>query len=536
MKRSVRVYRDWQQGSSGSADPAATEYNSENAQVYENGTLGPRPGWKTLTQSGTPGMDQAADGLTGLQWYSQTDADEFLAVLVYDNTAGAFAFDTISDSGLWTNSLRAVADIAQSGTGSHPLNYDDFKKVPTFNDGSIVTTLGPYHLIAGTNTIGTVNAITTADGDARASTINRERAYYYGIISKPGRVYYSDAADYLTVGATSFFETNAYSAEWAGAPIGMWSVKNSLLIACKDNRWLVLTGASPDNGTLKELGRDVVPVHATPVVVDNTVWFLSPTGQGVVAAAPGFVETQQLSHLSPLAYPGSTELRPSNNFMPQTAAGDDVNGFLFLPGRKLSDDATLSAVERVNGVFNLSRWAHNGTVGDLVFSAGRPNEMYCAVDNTTDYDLYTRNYTLNRPANSGDSKSVSLANEAGTASGMDVVVDLGEVVAGQGKIVRPTKVVLDLDYWKGGNYSAPELAVDATVFGTEATTPEDAMTQQTVTTTGWADSSGDAPYKRRVSVALPNLQFGTRFSVRLTYDNLALDSVQVYYDEQEDPR
>lgn len=536
MKQSVRVYRDWKQGSSGSADPAATEYNSENAQVYENGTLGPRPGWKTITQSGSSGMSEAADGLVNLQWYSETDAAEFLAVLVFDASAGAHAFDTISTAGAWTGSLRAVADIAQSGTGSHPLTYDDVKKVAAATDGSIVTTLGPYHLIATSSSIGTVNAITTTDGDARASTINRERAYYYGIISKPGRVYYSDAADYLTVGATSFFDTNAYSSEWAGAPIGMWSVKNSLLIACKDNRWLVLTGASPDNGTLKELGKDVVPVHATPSVVDNTVWFLSPTGHGVVAASPGFVETQQLAHLSPLAYPGSTELRPNNDFMPQTSAGDDVNGFLFLPGRKLSNSQTLSAVERVNDVFNLSRWEHSGTVQDIVFSNGRPNEMYCAVDNDTNYDLYSRNYTLNRPANSGDGKSVSLANEAGTASGMDVVVDLGEMVAGQGKIVRPTKVVLDLDYWKGGNYSAPELAVDATVFGTEAATPEDAMAQQTVTTTGWTDSSGDAPYKRRVSVALPNLQFGTRFSVRLTYDNLALDSVQVYYDEQEDPR
>jgi hypothetical protein len=62
------------------------------------------------------------------------------------------------------------------------------------------------------------------------------------------------------------------------------------------------------------------------------------------------------------------------------------------------------------------------------------------------------------------------------------------------------------------------------------------MAQQTVTTSGWTDTVGDAPYKRRVAVALPNLQFGTRFRIRLTFDNVAIDTVQVYYDEQDDIR
>ncbi len=400
----------------------------------------------------------------------------------------------------------------------------------------MLTTLGPYLLFADGSSPGSLTAITTADGDARIVVVNRERAYYFGISAAPGRIYYSNAADFSTVGATSSFDTNADKDAYAGAPVDAWSVKNALLIACKDNRWLVLTGASPDNGSLKELGKDVVPVTGTAALVDNQVFFLSPTGHGVVVATPGFVEAEALRYLSPLAYPGSTEGRPTNSFMPQPAVGDDVNGFLFLPGRKLSDDDQIVAVERTNGTWNLSRWDTDTAPEDIVFSRGRPNEMYCAADLGSDWDFYSRNHTLNRPANSGDSKSVALGSEANTASGSDVVVDLGETLAGDGMIARPVKVVIDLDYWKGGNYSDPELAIDATVLGTMADTPEDEMAQQTVDVSSWTNSSGDAPLKRRVAVALPNLQFGTRFRIRLTYDNLALDTVQVYYDEQDDPR
>lgn len=536
----ARTYNKWRQGSSAAGDPAATEYNSENAQVYENGTLGPRPGWREIsTSAGTRVHDPSADTLRGVLWYQDTSANEALALLFVDGST--YKFDVMP---LSTNTWAAgqvLSNIPSSGGPGQlsPTHYDDTPPVIRTFDGSIMSALGPHLLFATSSSIGTVSAITTADGNARVVVVNRERAYYFGILNAPGRIYYSDAADFSTIGATSSFDVNADKDSWGGAPVGAWSVKNALLIACKDNRWLVLTGASPENGSLKELGKDPVPVQGSGAVVDNQVWFLSPTGHGVVVATPGFVEAEQLSYLSPLAYPGSTESRPNNDFMPQVSVGDDVNGSLYLPGRKTYDDDQIVAVERVNGVFNLSRWDTSTAPEDIEFSRGRPNEMYCTADLGSTWSHYSRNHTLNRPANSGDSKSVSLANEANTASGTDVVVDLGEITAPSGKIVRPVKVVLDLDYWKGGNYSAPELAVDATVMGTtfdDGTAPEDTMAQQTITTSGWADSPGDAPHKRRVAVALPNLQFGTRFRIRLTYDNLALDEVQVYYDEQEDPR
>jgi hypothetical protein len=534
----VRTFKEWRQGSSGSADPATMEYNSENAQVYENGTLGPRPGWKDFAIStGGRVSDPSADTPMALQWYRDTDDAEGLLIGFSDaSSSNDFTYDIVPLA-TGTMASGAVVDAEHGYTAKfQPPEWDDGTHWSTWNDGFSLTALGPYLAVAGSGTPGTFAASGVPPIRVQ-STVYRDRTYAYSINSVPGRIYYSDAADYTTFQTASFFDVNAASASENGAVTGMWAVKNALMIARKDNRWMVLTGSSPENGTLRELGRDMVPDYNSAVVLDNQLFFLNPTGKGVCVATPSFVETTALEYLSPTAYPSSTQIRPNTAFQPQEAISDETSRTFFMPGRNNSDDTTIVAVERVNDVFNLSRWLHNtAAVQDVFFTAGRPGEMYALVDQGTTWQIYSRNVTLNRPANSGDGLSVALTNDNGVSAGTEVIVDLGETVAGEGDIVRPVKVVIDLDYWKGGNYSAPELKIDATVLGTESTVPEDSITSQTVTTSGWNDTSGNLPYKRRVAVALPATQFGTRFRIRVTYDNLALDTVQVYYDEQDDPR
>lgn len=533
MRQGARTFNKWRQGSSASGDPDVTEYNSENAQVYENGTLGPRPGWREITPSGGSRTSaESTDPARGLMWYQESDGDEHLMVIFRDTSDGnSWKFDTFDLATETWSTGQTLADVASGAFSLYPNDYPFSALLTALFDGSILSAIGPHILLADASSPGTVAAVTTADGDAREVTVNRERAYYWGIASTPGRVYFSEAADYANIGAANSFDVNADKDSYAGAPIGMWSVKNALLIAMKDNRWATLTGASPENGSFKELGRDVVPVHGTATVVDNQVFFLSPTGAGVVIATPGFVEAESLRYLSPLAHPGGTEDRPSNDFWPKHSVGDDTNGFLFLPGLLGSDLDQLLAVERTNGVFNLSRWDMGPDVTDVVFSRGRPNEMYAVLDFGTDWDFYSRNHTLNRPGNSADSKSRSLTDE-----GSSVVVDLGEIVASQGMRVRPTKVVIDAQYWKGGSYDDPSIAVDCTILGTEGGSPEDVLPQASPATTSWGNSTGNEPSQRRISIPLPQGQFGTRFRTRLTFDNLALDAVEVQYEETEDAR
>ncbi len=535
-----RTYSDWRQGSSGTLDPARTEYNSVNAQIYENGTLGVRPGWKLYSLTdGTKVFVDTTDQIRSLVWYRESDADERLA-LVFDD-AGTQKYDVLNlDTTTWASggSVDNTADTTF-------IDDDEFRdpwKIPTWNDGFILTSIGAYLSIANSTTIGTPTSINTADGYAAAASIYRERAYYWGFAGKPGRVYYSDAGDYTTVGATSFFDVNIAVSTYAGAVTGMWAIKNALVIVRKDHRWLVLTGTSPENGSLREMGHDVTPDFNTATVVDNQLYFLSPTAQGVIVATPSFVDSQELGFLAVKAIPASTAKRPDVGFTPHPAVGDEVTRSLFLPGSdSYSSSNVIHAVERVNDVFNLSRW-----ISDMqdacYFTNGLSGVMWCVLDRSDNtWGFYSRDYTLNRPGKSDDTRSVALTLEpAAGADGDRAVVDLGEQRAAQGTVIRPTKVILDIDYWKGGNYSDPILKIDATIFGTGLTndaTPEDTLTQEVQDMVAvWGDTPGDLPYKRRVAVVLPHGQFGTRFRIRVTYDNIALDVVDVYYEEQNDTR
>ncbi len=553
----VRTFAKWREGSSAAGNEGMGEYNSYNAQVYENGTLGPRPGWKEWTVA-SASYSEALDTVYGMTIAFPEDDVPHLVVHYYDATtslaheAEPFSLDEATQTATGTGGSpftltgMSVGEFSQGKLNSS--NFLDRGKPPTRGDGLTITIAGFVTFVNGT-TVET--PIKPTNLSVSGAVPYRERMYYYAEDAFPGRIYYSFPANYVNwddgtaggaadwSGNTAYFEISPEPSNYPGAAVDMWAIKNALLIAAKGGKWYVLTGASPDVGSLRELGRDVVPEPNTGVVVDNELYFLNPNGQGVVVATPSFVESRQYRYLAPTAYPGHDYTRPDSAFQPLHAVGDDQTGSLFLPGRLGTAGTDIMAAERVNDVWNLSRWTKDDeTPEDIVFTVGRPNEIYAKVMEAADWPLYSRNFTLNRPANSGDSLSKALGSEDGDSSNTsnEVVVELGETVAGEGMVVRPTKVVLDIDYWKGGNYSAPELKIDATIHGTEAATSEDALTQQTVTTTSWGNTTGDLPNHRRVAVALPQGQWGTRFDITITYDNLALDIVQVYYDEQRDPR
>ena len=610
MGQKVRSFNKWSQGSSASMDPALGEYNSKNAQVYENGTLGPRPGWKELAQSNQTHV--FTDTPAGVTWYVGSDEVPHIFVTYWDSSAAAGRqAELITTTGAWTNDILSLH--FNNTNNLAPKRYPDTWKMQTDFDGIKVITSGGGIYLAGAANVGTgvwpvpaaaevtvdtsstvfevddisyfaagdtiyiydyegtyryskiIDSIDVAakeititvagasiivgdliqttnsindDGWPRAATIYRERAYYWGYSAAPGRVYYSEPADYSRVPILNFFDVSIAASEaGVGVITSMFAVKNALMIGREDNRWMVLTGTSPENGTLRELGTDPVPDWQTGAIVDNAVYYLNPAGQGVGIATPSAIETKELSYMSPTAYPDSTELRPDPLFMPAKGVGDDVTGNLFLPGRTVGDNNTIMAVERANDVFNLSVWEHDTTDADnIFFTGGWPGELWAIMDDGAEFRSYSRNVTLNRPARSADTLSLALSVEDGVTTGEGAVVRLGETVAGEGKIIRPTKVVVDLDYWKGGTYEDPSLLVDGTVMGTEAAASQDAFAQQTVTTTAWGDTTANLPYKRRVAVALPNTQFGTRFEITLTFESLALDTVQVYYEEQDDPR
>lgn len=548
--KEVRTYSRWASGSSAAASDSVGEYNSVNAQVYENGNLGPRPGWKEIGEGAFSTFVPGTDTLQSIQWYRETGGVERRRLLLnfWDDSGSHDEYEVLN---LNSNTWSAGAAIASlpSSSDFQALEHDDSDSQVTSFDGQSLLTFGGYVTVVGSTNIGTPLILNTPDSYPLGATAYRERFYYWGFVTNPGRIYYSVAANYANwddgtqagnatwTSALSFFDISYDTTTKVGAVIGVWSVKNALIIARKDARWLVLTGTSPDNGTLRELGRDQVPNWNSACVVDNELYFLDTTGKGIVIATPSFVEATQLDYLSPTAYPSSTAERPDRLFSPREAVGDEVTSDIFLPARESTGDSpNLVAAERINQSWNLSKWTWATTGLDVSFTAARPNEMYAMIAEASDAPVFSRNLTLNRPANSGDDSSVALSLEANTASGTDVIVDLATIEAEDSKLLRPVKVVIDIDYWKGGNYSAPTLAIDSTVEGIEADTPIDTSAQIVVDPSGWDSSVGDLPLSRRVSRALPQLQFGSSAFVRLTFNNLALYRVRVYYESIDDVR
>lgn len=546
VQRQRRVYEKWSQGPTGSGNDDAGDYNSVNAQVYENGTLGPRPGWKKLTvANGTKGHDAANDELAGCLWFRDTDDDDRFALFYRDDSdSDNLKYDVFAlASPTWSAGGNTIS--AQGDTASiHPPGYattSRHKKVDVWNDGFVLSGIGPYLSVATTNGIGAPTKPTIADGNPASVTRYRERAYYWGFANKPGRIYYSDPADYATVGATSFFDVNLDVDSIAGAVTGVWAVANSLLIARRDDSWLVLTGTSPENGTLREIGRDITPDFLSGAVFDGQVFFLNRSAQGIVVASPSSVDANSLRHLSPTAYPGSPFERPDDSVFPAQAVADDVSQNMLL---MFEDDWSLG-VEYVNGVFTLSEWKRSDpVVADTVFSRGRPGILWAVVHNTSatpdTFDVITRDFTLNRPARGSDTYSSPLSEEYGNFQGSArCLVRLSPVRGAAGSVVRPVRIVLDIDDYQDqlAPDDEPTLAIEIQLEGVEYQNADHDLQADTTININPDLTSlpGTGVNRRRLTYHIDQAAWATRFYVDLEFDGMALDTVIVDYEELQDP-
>ncbi|MEE9125356.1 MAG: hypothetical protein V3U14_12835 [candidate division NC10 bacterium] len=461
----------------------------------------------TSTYEGTG----SGDRLYGISW-----TDSTIHFFFFEDTGGnddwqTGTIDTGPTALEWTTGSTSLVDFADP-TSISELG-PDWVFPPFWKGGaSSVATVGAYTVVgSGTPTTATL----PGSDDAAGVTIYRDRAYYWAIDANPGRFYYSDIGAFSTVASTSFIDDLAVDVTSTSTGIiGAWVVQGSLFFATRDNSWYSLTGESPVTGTIRYRGQAQTPDYAGGVVVDDRVLFLDTLAQGFHVVTPGSL-MGGVSHLSPTAYPGSTSERPDPIFDLYPGLSDYDTKAVFLPG------TNSHALERVNGVWNVASSTN-------VFAACLGPGGRMAHGFATNSNIAFRDFTLNRPGNSGDTYSVALNTNP--------IVDLGEIEASGGRLVRPVKVVFDVDYWKGGNYSSPVLKVDATVKGLEADTSEVSATQITVATSAWDDTTGDAPSARRVSIALEELAFGVRTHIRVTLNNLALNVVQVYYEEDTDPR
>lgn len=549
-----RVFEDWAKGTYGTTSPLQGEYTGYNCQVYKSGAIGPRPGFVQWTFTGSPQFNEAADDFVGIMWYRDNVADPYVVISYTDDPAGTPGYDEeVLQVVPSTNTLNRVStatgnrqwEVLDQGfvgkTDGTGYVENHARKIEMWAVHDIVASAGvlksPYPLLV---------SVTGGPSDAAALTLYNNRIYAYGSDTSPGRIWFSDEGDFSTYTSGNTFDISPDASEYGLAVIGVWATASGLLMARRDGVWFVLSGVSPETGSLRELEKDRVPDALGGAQVDDAVFFLNKTGYGVTVARPSTIDSRTFEHLSLLHIP-RMEYIWRNNFQVKGSVSDEYNRNVILSGtRYYNIDTEWMAVELVNGVWNYSLWVYEDSSSDVWMCPGEENTFWMMVIDGTDLHVMSRHYTLDRPARSSkDQYSVALTVEQErnttqeAAFGVDngMLVRLGDTYDKEGDLVRPTKLVLDIEYWKEDtDYEDVSILATPVIRGTpDATTPEVTGTTVTVSTTGWpdTDASNDSDptgLRHRVEVPFEFLPFGTSFYIDIEGESFAIHRAIVEYE------
>lgn len=553
------VFDNWRAGESGTRGTRDTfpQWHGNNVQLYDNGAVGPRPGWKDIFTSGWS-FDFTSDDFVGIlhryEPSTLTDSDGntygSLVVAYKDFTNLYLEEGTLAPAGVTSPGTQLTYTVATHPVASagfppgHGVPYTYFM----WHDGQELTIVGGAVFEDFDTTSPVVSNPNTSDGYPSKAWVHRDRAYYYGFSSKPGRIYYSDPADYATVGSTSYFDVTYNPDQLGAAVIAMWSISNTLLIALRDGTYLALSGVSPETGALRPLGKSRVPSPADHAVVWNEeVWFLSKNGWGINRISPSNFDTQSGQMYRPaLQDADEAFVRPGETHQPVVDLVHDYAYFPTREDRKASSRGDMNALVFVNGSWTYETWETQfpANAYPWSFTGGHENRLYAAFmreDQTdTDLQLYSRNFTLNRPGRTDDLVSTSLHDEFGSTGYGEATLQLADILAKPGFEIKLERVVVEFDYWSSTGYETPSIIVTPQTKGIAGAADSDQAVPAAVTiasgTDGeptWATSTGDTPELRTSLHSFADDVYGTAISLSFKLESTAIRRVTVIYDERE---
>jgi len=547
-----RVFSDFSGGHYGSLGPfkaAPNQFRGINVQRYDNGTVGPRPGWKLLETSGTAPSPSAGSGseFYGMLWVPDSDGnDRFLFVSYAD---GSNATRTLLTNTMTWSNIALTA----------PVN-DMLLETP--GGGNIHTFWEDYAMVGGTRYTNllqnTVATMTYPNGfSPRASCVYKARMYSWGDSSVPGRIYYSDAGDLFTISAGAYFDVGNSQRN----VLHCWPLRDSLLILVlhsaidsKQNEaeWWVLQGANPLTGSLRLLGRAQWPsVGEYGVQFGETVlWLDTLYNHGVVIHNGSEVDMHSLGRLKPRADSGGVVVKPNK---PAATYGEPGVFFPYRAGEDPAappvgehDETGLQAWELVNGTWTKALYWN----GAMEYAVDRPflwstsawegdKLLVCtntSVDGSGLYKFYTRDVALNRPSMTTDAYSdPTETHEDVAASGtMDCQMWLPCIQSEEGNGIRVRKVIVDFDYWKVAE-CRPANTADLTVqIGNYRQHDGDFSLTQAVRSESerFAPTEGTLPRQGRYVFRFAETGWFSACQVRFTsLRNVAIDRVTVIYEE-----
>ena len=517
--KDIVTYKDWRSGPWHRVGPdhgpgQGFNYDSCNMQVYENGSLGPRPCLKEIGMVGDILNREANQKFVGGIWYQATDYGMGPLGVGTDDKARFHAIEsTASDPYYWDETAHAQGVMGGSDLGwgtfrvlDKPARYSDaawdasseilISAMPFQRLGHDKVIVGGDGYLKGLDDTGAdgFQAITaSADGsltdneypqlwDPAALFAWRDRFWSWGDYG-PGsgtyngnRIHYSAIGAIETWGATDYIDVGADSEL---PVIGVWPVFDNLLIAMADSRWYRYTFAdNPDFGEIRYIGTKVIPDFMVTAATTGSAIIYITRQSGVVVASKENIDDQ------------------SFNYVGVPKDGDDVQDVYFMRGNTSHAHNAISlpykvktvsattpdnvykgdrSLELVNGV-----WTHHlyfGPGDDSVLNPaiidviplGNDHFGYYTIDEYNTATgvkdcLYTRPVTLNRPSNSNDtftSNSEVATHTNDTDNRFEGVVWLATYRPQDKATAAIEKVIIDFDYWNSSGFTAPAFTVKA---------------------------------------------------------------------------
>lgn len=470
MARSWKVYDNWEAGGffAGGSFDAVERFTSVNMQRYQNGSIGPRPGWRkrelSVALSGAT-LASVADAdkykmQYGFGWSNDTEGvaptthttGQFLHATPTHGTALGRRYAPVPATN--TINVYALTDLVYSpalGASPTPAAYQINDYRPRIGQGSGFVEIGTVVYRSSTNAITEVSAGVGPGAAIRPTQLTFHKGRIYGHVLTV--LFGSDAASLL-----AFNTGDAFAFQLGGAGLGgsdnyfdvrgIWPLPNGLLIYCgtgptssytqyetpdgtgrgvEVGQWFMLTGTSPTNGTLTPLGRDAGPLFRSLAIVHDDK-LLFPIYQRGWAVHDGTrVDKTSLA-----------DLRPGRG---QYAVGalwhnpvrTVVKSSLVLPFTTTVVDPTAEGsgtADRIGEYYNLGHGAYefiNGSWTEHLYLHGQGDIVgYCnfeedklacmhldSPDGGANWTpvIYTRDTTLDRPATTSSQNTYNPASD-----------------------------------------------------------------------------------------------------------------------------
>jgi len=553
----TRVFDEFRSGEAGLRGLFGTGklWHGENVQLYANGSVGQRPGWRELTVGGTQ-LAAGTDIPRGILWRTDptdtVDSNSRLhgsLVLIYtdaSNTNVYFEPGALSDGAITFPNNRIA-----STTATHPVHNNSFpngysatNRHFSWHDGQELTIIGGTVYEDFDLTTPVFSNPNTSDGYASGAWVHRDRAYYYGFAAAPGRIYYSDPAAYATVPATSYFDVSYDPTLSTSAVVGMWTVSNALIIARRDGRWFVLSGVSPATGSLRDLVDTKVPGPGMDALLWNDeVWFLSSNTWGLNTADGSGVDITSAHYLSPTQTTpeGADWTTPGLVLSPVLDKERNLAFFPAFAERTMANNSAVAAIVYSNGVFSYDSFSPDLTAPvptGFSFAGGNEGRLYAMLKEGSTWRFFVRDTTLDRPAKSTDSNSTSMSVELGADTSY---IDLNEIAATPGSEIRLERIIIDYDYWQETGYDTASIGLDYWLNGIAGQAASELSTvasgtQLIASGVGgepvWAATSADTGARRTSIMPFADTAYGATIGLRVNLTSAAIRRVIVEYDER----